>query len=272
MTPADFATMWPDAEQRIRDHADRLLKTVVVALFANPKRPRLVGSGFFVAYKSGLYLVSARHVFAEQELLADGDSLFYYSSRDTINGISGRLLTSPGPLRKDVVDIGILQVGKSHPAWSGDARRTPVTFDAFDDLSSSDGEELFLLAGYPETKSRIDPQSGTMLAKPYGLTRRSTHHEKYVALGLDPSTHIVVDFDQRKEQRFVGRPNAQFPKPQGMSGAPLWMLKFTESGDIETRIVGLGIEHRSDDKAIVCVRAEPIMGLIQYMDAGPATA
>ena len=265
MTPAEFVKKWPDADDRIRAHADVLMTTRVVAICANPSRPRVVGSGFFVSQGSSLYLISAAHVFAEQSLGGIENVLFFYTSASTAIQVAGQVRWA----RADHIDIGVIRLAEASPEWSGANTRQPIRLSDFGDLSTAGGADWFLLGGFPESKSRVDSTTGLLTGKPYGFLRQSAGNDAYVAHGLGSSTHVLLEFDQRKTVTFVGAQAARFPDPRGISGAPLWHVGFQEDGQLTSSVVAIAIEHRSKSrhKVIVCARVEPVVEMIAYLES-----
>jgi hypothetical protein len=66
----------------------------------------------------------------------------------------------------------------------------------------------------------------------------------------DVSRHIVLAFNEKDIVHPDGR-KMNFPKPQGISGSPLWELRRPEDGG--PRVAGIMIEHRKRHKAMVAV-------------------
>ena len=111
--------------------------------------------------------------------------------------------------------------------------------------------------------------SGNIVGRSYGFIKQPASDAAYAAHHLTPGQHVLLDFDQRRPVSFVGMPKARFPDPKGISGAPLWILRFHDDGQLSSRVVGVAIEHRSNlrHKVVVCARIESVMHMINSFEA-----
>ena len=216
-------------------------------------KPELVGSSFLVSSAADNYLISAAHVFDE---LAQGNELFFYIKPTITAKLSGELRRTKVPNEKDRnhdrLDIGVLKLDKSiNPPYLG-VQKYPVPIEALIPNALPRDGKHYLLVGFPETKSRINPVAKELKSKLYSFRNTSAPAIKYHELGLDASSHIVMNFQIRR----TVSPNKEirtFPKPQGMSGSPVWLL-YEEDGSndpSQTPIVGVLIEYYSSKKALV---------------------
>jgi len=258
-----------ELELQFQAHADELMKTVVIALFANPNRPRLVGSAFLVAFKTHIYLVSARHVFEEMNVEGTG-LLFFYVGLDQVYVPTGRLLFTKNDAHgQDDDDVAVMKLGASPPVWSGSEFKRPIALEALGDNVIVDEDSYLLLAGYPASRARIHSPTSRMVAQPHGFSRPRASDDHYKSFGIDPNSHILVRFDQRRDISFVGMEGApsRFPSPAGMSGAPLWRVSKDGNGHIRTTIVGIATTHLKTARLIKSTHIDCAIAMIAYLDS-----
>ena len=210
-----------DINAQIAKVIQHISKFVLPLYVESRSGPVLLGSGFFVELKERLALVTAAHVLNQ---ISGTNPLFVYRRRNEVVLITGkRFLSDP-----NAIDLGfVLTEGLELPWVEVDwfacrleylyAERTPRA------------ERHFVVAGYPETKNRTNPARKTIKAVIHAYHAHSIREDEYQRLGLDPTTHVALPLDLKEGFDPQGR-HVNFPKPQGMSGSPIWEL-FDESGD-----------------------------------------
>ena len=122
---------------------------------------------------------------------------------------------------------------------------------------------MVLFAGYPESKSRFDAASKDSRAYAHGVVRPAVPPERLRELGYDPAFYIGVELDLRKPMEFIDEAARHFPRPKGMSGAPLWGLTFLEGSDVGLRLAGLGIRHLAAERLLIFTRIKYVVEAIQ---------
>lgn len=238
----------------------------VVPLFAEGSdgKPRLVGTGVLVSSGDDSYLMSAAHAFDE---IQEGRQLFFYIEPQTIRRLSGVLRTTKKPKgtdrKGDRLDVGVLLLqDPSLPPYPAVGKRClPVTAVVPHALPRQG--KHYLITGFPGSKSRPNPVAREVSSKVYGLWNISAPAEQYGALGLSQSNHIAVRFD-RKRSVFPNKQVQTFPRPAGMSGAPVWLL-YDESGPndpSQTPLVGIAIEHHTSGHVLVATDIAVALDLI----------
>lgn len=255
-----------DAESHVTTRLTNILVRHVLPLFAEISggKPKLVGSCFLVSYGTDSYLVSAAHVFDE---LKAGHELFFYIEPHTKRKLSGnvRLTKTPeGKNRKsDRLDVGVLKLeGPDLPPYPK-VEKYPIAIGALMPNALPRESKLYLLIGFPESKSRANPSAREIKSKVYGFSNISVPSQKYADLGVSPQSHVVLSFDRK---RTVGPDNQihRFPEPSGISGAPVWLL-YDENGlndPDQFTIVGVAIEHYKTHHAIVATDINVVLRLI----------
>ena len=260
------------AERETSELAEACSRRFVVALFINPDKPQLVGSGFFVQDGGREFLVSAAHVFDEFESAYYSDrgippDLFVYTDRGEVRNLGGRLLRPRANSPHRRYDIGVLQLGGEPIAW-GSERRESVPLDVVRRyLTLEPKEQLFLLAGYPESRARASSHPTKRLdAKPHGMVGPAVHDARY-----DPREFVLMEFDQEKDVTFYGdKTPRRFPNPRGMSGSPIWALHYDVDWHPTAVVVGVTIAQDKKNRMVIGSRILPAIAMIDSLLAGGA--
>ena len=255
--------------QRMEDEfvslSEHIARRVVLQLFINAERPLFVGSGFFLSTQSAVYLVSAKHVF--DQMFADGKAramgvdhqMFFYVERASARNLGGRLLWS------EQADVGVMRLA-GNLEWSPDVERVPVPIQDTTPAPTATSTDWFALIGFPVTRTEIDSRSKQMLSAPFGLALPGAAESVYEKAGLSISSHILVDFDVRKPVKFIDGSTRQFPKPQGMSGAPLWSVRLN-GFTYELGICAIATTHIKGLRAVACARIEIALAMIEHLES-----
>ena len=244
------------------------LSNHLLPLFQHEKcKPKLVGTGFLVSADLEDYLISAAHVFDE---LAKGNELFFYINTTTTAKLSGKLLRTklqPNKNRTgDKLDIGVLKLDNLiRPPYREILKYSLPISTLIPNAIPRDGKE-YLIIGFPETKSRINPIARELKSKLSIFQNISAPTSKYGELGLETSNHIVINFEI-KRTILPNKAIQTFPKPNGMSGAPVWLLydHNNHNNPNQTPIVGVLIEYHPSKKALVATDINTALKLIRGM-------
>jgi hypothetical protein len=222
-----------------------LLSSYTFPIFENDNRgrPQQIGSSFIVRSDSEHYLVSAAHVL---ELLKT-KTLYYYTAQAQIRKLNGKLMLNPweGDRDKDPIDTGVLRLGnESHPPYP-DLKKFAVQPSYLRPSDSPRDGKHYAIVGYPETKNRADLATRTVNAVAYAYRNHSLPESEYQKHKLSPREHIVLPLRPKKSFDPDGK-HVHFPKPQGMSGSPIWLLFDDDASDLGPvcPIVGIGTKFR----------------------------
>lgn len=230
-------------------------------------KPKLVGTGFLVSTDLDDYLISAAHVFDE---LAKGNELFFYIKANTTAKLLGKLLRTELPPSKnrndDKLDIGVLKLDKLIRPPYREILKYSLPINTLIPNALPRDEKQYLIIGFPETKSRINPIVRELKSKLSIFRNISAPSSKYQELGLETSNHIVINFEIKR----TISPNKAiqtFPKPNGMSGAPVWLLydNNNHNDPEQTPIVGVLIEHHPYKKVLIATDINIALNLIHGM-------
>jgi hypothetical protein len=241
------------------DEAADILGRIVVPLYRDENgRPEHFGTGFFVRQGQATFLVSAAHV------LEHGRELFYYVKPNVVAQLSGdvRLSKWSGDRENDPVDIGVLKLDRSAPPYP-DVDKFALDASYLNARLVPREDKVYTIIGFPETKSRTDPRARQITSTSYSLRVRSIPDRQYAELDCSPEAHIVLSVDLRDGVDSTGQ-QRNFPKPQGMSGGPIFML-HDQAGRSNTRsfpIVGVGTKYRRTRNALIGTDVDIVRAMI----------
>jgi hypothetical protein len=236
----------------IIDEAAAVLAKFVVPVYESDSRlrPSLLGSGFFVRAGERHFLISAGHVLETLK----ARQLFYYVSPGITRKLSGRLLLNSwqGDRENDPIDVGVL--------WLSDEELPPYPeIDKFAiDVSYLRPALLprsgrnYIIVGFPASRSEVNPVAREVAVTAYGYRSHSIEDSAYSKYGLTPGANLVLPLDLEVGFDSSGK-HRNFPRPQGMSGSPVWVL-YDEDGRDDSRvipIVAVGTKYRKNERLLV---------------------
>ena len=223
-------------------------------------KPSHLGTGFFVQKKDDYFLVSAAHVLD----IALSHGLFFYSSPSVIQHLTGRLVRSrPTEVGRDEhVDIGVVKITGEVQSPYPEVRKFAMDISYLKPRYLPRSKKHFAFIGFPATKSKVKRKDRTILVKPYSYRSDSILEGDYARHGVQPETHVVLPLDLRKGFDPDGN-KVHFPKPQGMSGAPVVVLYEQDDGGSRTfPVVAVTIEYRKKDKVVVATDVQYVLEAI----------
>lgn len=125
-------------------------------------------------------------------------------------------------------------------------------------------ERLYAIVGFPASQSKVNPVTRQIAAPAYAYRDRSAPDDQYLAHGISPQTHIVLPLDLKDGVDPDGR-HRNFPRPQGMSGSPIWML-LDEQDNVSARVypvVAVGTKYRKSRRALIGTDIEVALRMIR---------
>ncbi|RUO97685.1 hypothetical protein [Hyphomicrobium sp.] len=216
----------------------------ILPLFKDNERgqPALWGTGLVVEHAGGIFVVSAKHVLREPDL-------YFYHTPKGKRALTGILHDTTD----DALDTGVLKLnGDKLPPYP-ELNCFPLPFEALMPFGAPRASKHYLVVGYPSTRTKANRKSKEIVAEPYANYGPAISHERQIKLGFDPSTFIAIAF--RKKRVFGANGKLQrFPDPNGMSGAPLFLLYDTAAkknylGGL--RVSGILIEYHKQDRVLI---------------------
>lgn len=233
-------------------------------------RPSLHGTGFFVKSGEAHFLVTAAHVLDT----AHDRGLFFYVEPGRIRkvtGVSTRSGRSAAGRAKDIIDIGAVRLTKdSVPPYPGVAKY-PMELEYLHQEYLPRGNRGYGILGFPATKSKVSRAEATVLAAPYAYLCQPIADGDYSRFGFDPKTHLLLHLNL-KVGYGPGGDQQHFPKPQGMSGAPVFVL-YSDGPEDNARVfpvVAVGIEYRPREKLLIATDVGYVLEAIGIAAQGAA--
>jgi hypothetical protein len=243
--------------------AAQLLTKLVVPIYENDRRgrPSLHGSGFFVRHNDHHFLVSAAHVLESLRRT----ELFYYSGVRTLRTLSGRLLTNPwtGDRDNDPIDVGVLHLsGRGLPPYP-EVEKFPMDISYLRPGYRRAGR-MHAIVGFPASKSSVNPAAREVEVSAFLYRSSSIPEDEYVSHGCNAREHVCMHLDLKGAVDEDGK-HRHFPKPQGMSGAPVFVL-YDEDGTNDARVfpvVAVGTKYRKTAKLLVGTDVAVVLDMIR---------
>jgi hypothetical protein len=125
----------------------------------------------------------------------------------------------------------------------------------------SSAKDCYAFIGYPQSRFRQRPENRLKFAGAMYELSGATE-DKYRQLRLDSSIQIVANYDPQTYRDKDGRKITPL-HPSGLSGGGIWTLQTKESesaGFHDPKLAGIFIEWRAEDKAMVGVRVNVLVG------------
>lgn len=225
-------------------------------------RPLHIGTGFFVTSGSDCFLVSAAHVLD----IAVASGMYFYSTPQEKRHLDGRLIRSKAPegRHKDIIDIGVLKLGPVGRPPFPDVRKFAMDISYLKPIYTPRSDKGYAIIGFPCTKNGFRVHKKDVLAAPYAYRSQSIPESIYVKHGVSTESHVLLPLDLKKAFGPAGEA-MHFPKPDGMSGAPVVVL-YGDQGE-ESRVfpvVAVGIEYRTSDRVLVATDVRFVLEAIQH--------
>lgn len=113
-------------------------------------------------------------------------------------------------------------------------------------------EKIYAFVGFPASRGKVNTLVKEVTAAPYAYRSRSAPDQEYSMYGVSPETHIVLPLDLKQGVDSNGG-HRNFPKPQGMSGSPIWTL-LDEQGATDSQVfsvVAVGTKYRKAKRVLL---------------------
>ncbi|APV51110.1 hypothetical protein BWI17_16320 [Betaproteobacteria bacterium GR16-43] len=212
-------------------------------------RPVLFGTAFLVARAGAHFLVSAAHVL--DQALETG--LYFYGAPSTRVHVYGTLMRTSSLEQRasDLADVGVVKLHEDIRPPFREVDKFAVDASYLRPQYLPRSGRHYIINGFPEKKSEVDRDAKSVTVTAYAYRSDPAGDGDYERMGLSQEMHLVLPFNRKKGRDSHGR-ISHFPKPHGMSGAPIFVL-YEESGDSRRGfpLVGIGIEYYEHKKLMV---------------------
>lgn len=250
--------------QAIVEATDTLSHFVVPLYFDDEmtNRPVLFGTGFFIRHGKNHFLVSAAHVIAQTAKSA----LYFYKTPNLKCHILGKGLTTKPPGgngHDDPIDIAIWKMPSEESPPFPEVNKHALDAACLRPLHLPRAGRTYVMLGFPATKSKVEWQNQQLVAASlYAYRSDSISDSKYQSYEVSPETHIILPFNKNKGVDLEGR-HVNLPDPNGMSGAPIFVLYEENSNSAVFPLVGVGIEYRKQKKCVVGADIHTVVKMIE---------
>jgi hypothetical protein len=224
------------------------MKSVLPVFIHDSKgRPERLGSCILTVLEGYHFAFTAGHVIQR----AGDDPPWVAAGGQLVQLPCGQSFRS----RQDEVDLGIFPLRAS----GLDVLRgcTFLGGDAFDETDvpahRGFGERSYFVFGYSAARShaKISHERRQIHQLTYHVSAQSEPPETYVREGLDPSLHVVIEFD--RDTMLTGGKRAAPPMPYGCSGGGIFHLLGRER-DADAKLVAILTEYRRNARIVVGTR------------------
>lgn len=248
---------WPEI---IAEAIDTLTSFCIPLYVDINDRPVLRGTGFFVNIETDCYLVSAAHVLDD----ALSHSMYFYSSPRQKRYLDGKIVRpkSADGRHNDRIDVGVVKLGSVGRPPFPEMRKFAMDLSYLKPCRVPRADRHYVIIGYPETKNRFRIVQRDILATPYAYRTDSLPDTEYKSHGVTPESHVLLPLNLRQGFDSDNRP-VHFPKPQGMSGSPVFVLYEEDSDSRVFPVVAVGIEYRKPHRALVATDVQFVLEAIE---------
>ena len=236
-------------------------QTIVPILGESEKgEPCPVGSGVLISIEGRNWIVTAAHVLDEAEF----GNLYLGGERDLLilEGDFFKSSLPPTGRKDDRIDLGYVCVDSVSDGLSKNFCFLPE-FHTETTHQTEEGRN-YLFTGYPHKGVKLKKPERKVAPLLHSFESKGIELLRYGAMGLDPRAHIAIGFNAKRAKNRDGK--IETPKDQrGTSGGGVWIAGSGSVGtaDVVPRLVGLVIEHRRSEKALVATKIGPLISKIR---------
>jgi hypothetical protein len=218
--------------------------------------PQHWGTGFLAQAENHCFLISAAHVLDGPTRTCEIFSFLDNPPRYCRLRRRPSRLTEPPPGKTrhdDRIDVGVCYLGPMS-LLRGD-KQIALPLEHLKPAALPREDKLYMLAGLPGGSRQVDVDRRAKLMTSLRATAVAPSHpaKVYQRCGVTPETHIVIEHTRDLRSKLSNR-HGKFPKTDGMSGSPLWLLmeKGEEiSSQKHMAIVGVFIEYDGPRRALI---------------------
>lgn len=206
----------------VRASAEVLSKFIVPLYLDDASgRPSSFGTGFFVQHGNGVFLVSAAHVLDEA---VRTKAMYFYVRPAEKRFLSGKVrrIAFQGSRSNDRYDVGVVRLDPPHPPFA-EVDKFAMRLSYLRPFYLPRSAKEYLIIGFPASRATLRLAERQLIAEPYSLWSPSIPETSYAAHGLTPDRHVIIPFRRKRVFSLAGQ-RIHGPSPQGMSGAPVFVL------------------------------------------------
>jgi hypothetical protein len=216
--------------------------------------PELIATGTLLDLGRAKLLVTAAHVL-DWNLTT---TLYFNAGKqlEVLGGASFRTALPESECRKDDrIDIGCIRLSDA----IADKLRQSFYFLPIALVNANDRiqpQRHYMFTGFPVTTSKVKVGEKMTKSQRWTFTSVTLSPKEYQKMNLSPETHIAIEFN-KKRVKDESKRMLTAPDPNGVSGGAVWSVErhpLKPNVGVDLRLVGIGIEHRHEHKALVATR------------------
>lgn len=225
--------------------------------------PDLVGSGFIISKYGRSFLITAAHVYDNN---SRQNAIFFYTGGPGVSYIEGFFKVSECVNRtEDKLDFAVVML--SYDVIFNEHWAVVDSADVVCDASSIvDGR--FIFSGYPLGRHKINKKEKAVDFRCFSWVGNLVPDSKYESVGVTKENNLLIKFKNKHATTVEGVGGYQFPKPDGISGGPVWVAlgKRNDRKQLvidEVKLAGLIIEYHPSHEVMLATSIDRVM---EYVD------
>jgi hypothetical protein len=230
-----------------------IAKTCLVPILCSEDRHTfdVIGSSVLVEFNENKYLISAAHVFKNENLI------YYFPGIQNLVPLLGPSIQMTSNFKEDRHDIKIISI--SDKLFEEFKTFNPIKVRESDAKRILEPETNVVLFGFPNSRNRKFRRYIKKFSI-QALTNTTADNNWYILEGYDTSLHILIHYNKRINFT-ADNIQVDFPDPHGISGGGIWKL-FLQKNYLNSKnnyLVGIVIEKSKNHKFIVGIKLEYVI-------------
>ncbi|RMQ37673.1 hypothetical protein ALP86_02089 [Pseudomonas amygdali pv. mori] len=225
--------------------------------------PDLLGSGFILRKYNRSFLITAGHVYDNN---SRENAIFFYTGDSEVSFIKGFFKVSECVNRADdKLDLAVVMleydvIFNKHWAVVDSADVACDTFKLVDGR--------FIFSGYPLGRHKINRKGKEVDFHCFSWVGNIVPDFKYTSVGATKENNLLIKFKNKHAATVEGVKGYQFPKPDGISGGPVWVALGKRNGRKqlvidEVKLAGVIIEYHPSHDVMLATSIDRAM---EYVD------
>nr|WP_262416058.1 serine protease [Pseudomonas fluorescens] len=225
--------------------------------------PDPVGSGFVISKHGRSFLITAGHVYDSN---SRENAIFFYTGDSAVSYIEGFFKVSECVSRdEDKIDLAVVML-----AYDVNFDKHWAVVDSVDIVCDTfkldDGR--FVFSGYPAGRHKTNKTEKRVDFRCYSWVGGFVPECSYSNVGATKKNNLLIKFKNKHAITVEGVGGYQFPKPDGISGGPVWVAlgKRNQRRQLvidEVKLAGLIIEYHPSHQLMLATSIDRAM---EYVD------
>jgi hypothetical protein len=220
------------------------------------------GCGILIKFNDNCYCLSNAHVLADTNLantfilLGGGKTMtiggqYYYSK-----------LPASGRRNDDPLDITIVHL--SNDTIEGLKLRNYEFLEMTNVITGHpiSEKDYIMVVGYPGSQTKIDNENKKVISKPF-LFKTKAFMKNLNGINFPKDFHFIAKYSRN---RIIDSKTGSIkigPKPHGISGSGLWLLRRDEHNDYKPFLIGIFSEYLENRALLVSTKVDLFIDVIR---------